>query len=88
MIIGCLTNFQKDYFMIHIDDFGRSPNIAKEILSVVKNKNVFQVSVLLGFVNESLHQQLRKSGVQTRLHLNLTENVEFFFTKIYKFKFF
>ena len=66
--------------MIHIDDFGRSPNISKDIIKKIKKGNVFQVSVMLGFVDQNIHMELKKTGILFRLHLNLTEQVEKFST--------
>ena len=64
--------------MIHIDDFGRSPNISRDILQKIKKGNISQVSVMLGFVDKKVHLQLKKTGIPFRLHLNLTEQVERF----------
>ena len=64
--------------MIHIDDFGRSLNISKDILKKIKEGQVSQVSVMLGFVERNIHLELKKTKVLFRLHLNLTEQVERF----------
>ena len=37
---------------IHVDDYGRSPLISKNILNLVKKNKINQVSVLMGFVEK------------------------------------
>jgi predicted glycoside hydrolase/deacetylase ChbG (UPF0249 family) len=65
--------------IIHCDDFGRSPLVSKNILKCIKEGNVNQVSVMVDFVNDEIHQQLIATGIETRLHLNLTERKNFIF---------
>ena len=64
--------------MIHVDDFGRSLKISKDILKKIKKGTVSRVSVMIGFVDKSMHLELKKTKILFRLHLNLTEQVEYF----------
>ncbi len=64
--------------MIHVDDFGRSKKISRDILRMVKKGKISQVSVMLGFVDSKILLQLKRTKVPIRLHLNLTEQVEKF----------
>ena len=65
--------------IIHCDDFGRSPLMSKNILKCIKEGNVNQVSVMVDFVDDKIHQELIATDIETRLHLNLTENKNFIF---------
>jgi len=64
--------------MIHVDDFGRSDKISEDIIKKIKKGKISQVSVMLGFVDNKILLQLKKTKVSIRLHLNLTEQVEKF----------
>jgi len=64
--------------MIHVDDFGRSEKISRDILRKVKNGKISQVSVMLGFVDKKILIELKRTKIPIRLHLNLTEQVEKF----------
>ena len=65
--------------IIHCDDFGRSPLVSKNILKCIKEGNVNQVSVMVDFVDDKIHHELIATDIETRLHLNLTENKNFTF---------
>ena len=58
--------------IFHADDYGRSPNISKSIYSCIKKKTIKSISII---VTEKIHglKYLRKTKVQKRLHLNLTD---------------
>lgn len=60
--------------ILHADDFGRSPIISKNIIDCIDQGGISQVSVMMGFVDEGIHKKLIKKKINTRLHLNLTEN--------------
>tara|TARA_Y100001970_G_C14257389_1_gene876527 strand:- start:9021 stop:9791 length:771 start_codon:yes stop_codon:yes gene_type:complete len=62
---------------IVIDDYGRTPKISEEILKIIEDiKIIDEVSVIVGFIENSLHKKLRETNVKTSLHLNLTDNVK------------
>ena len=58
--------------IFHADDYGRSPNISKSIYSCIKKKTIKSISII---VTEKIHglKYLKKTKVQKRLHLNLTD---------------
>lgn len=61
---------------IVIDDFGRTPQVSKTILKVIKDiPNINEVSVMMDFVNPSFHNKLRLIKIKKSLHLNLTDNI-------------
>ena len=66
-------------FLIHVDDYGRSPKISDDILSLIDEKKINQVSVMIGFVNDRYHKLLNKKKIDIRLHLNLTDNKSYIF---------
>ena len=66
---------------IHVDDYGRSPLVSKNILNLVKKKKINQVSVLMGFVEKKIHKYLANKKIKTKLHLNLTENKNYIFNR-------
>jgi predicted glycoside hydrolase/deacetylase ChbG (UPF0249 family) len=61
-------------FILHADDFGRSPVISKNIIQCIDKGKIQQTSVMMGFVNVKIHKILSKKKIKKRLHLNLTEN--------------
>lgn len=61
---------------IVIDDFGRTPQVSKNILNVINDvPSIHEVSVMVGFVKTSIHEELKKNKIETSLHLNLTDNI-------------
>ncbi|MDC3149548.1 ChbG/HpnK family deacetylase [Alphaproteobacteria bacterium] len=66
---------------LHIDDYGRSPNVSKQILDIIKYDKKIEVSVMIGFVEKEYHIKMLNKNVKTRLHLNLTDNKSYFFNK-------
>lgn len=61
---------------IVIDDFGRTPDVSKKILKIINDIPIInEVSVMVGFVDSSIHNQLKESEVKTSLHINLTDNI-------------
>ena len=61
---------------IVIDDYGRTPKVSKNILNVINDVPIiYEVSVMVGFVKISIHEELKKQKIQTSLHLNLTDNI-------------
>ena len=61
---------------IVIDDFGRTPEVSKNILKIINDiPNIKEVSVMMGFIDSSTHNQLKECEVKTSLHINLTDNI-------------
>ena len=58
--------------IFHADDYGRSPNISKTIYECIKKKKIKSISII---VTEKIYglKYLKKTKVQKRLHLNLTD---------------
>ena len=62
---------------IVIDDFGRTPEVSKNILKIINDiPNIKEVSVMMGFIDSSTHNQLKESKVKTSLHINLTDSID------------
>ena len=61
-------------YLIHVDDYGRSPKISEDILSLINDKKIHQVSTMIGFVKTEYHELLKKKKINIRLHLNLTDS--------------
>ena len=67
---------KKIYF--HADDYGRTPNISKNILKCLTKGNLNSVSVIIT-KNNKFHKKLKKlKYVNIKLHLNLTDNPELY----------
>ena len=66
-------------FLIHVDDYGRSPKISSDILSLIDKKKIDQVSSMIGFVDKKYHTLLNQKKIGIRLHLNLTDNKSYAF---------
>ena len=58
--------------IFHADDYGRSPSISKTIFTCIKKKTISSISII---VSEKIYglQYLKKTNVNKRLHLNLTD---------------
>lgn len=65
---------------IHADDFGMNDSISKSILDCIQNGSVNSVSVMVGGSNKYFNDLL-KSGVKIKLHLNLTSNPKIYNSK-------
>lgn len=66
---------------LHIDDYGRSQNISRQILDIINYKKKIEISVMVGFVEKKYHKKLLDKNIKTRLHLNLTDNKSYFFNR-------
>jgi predicted glycoside hydrolase/deacetylase ChbG (UPF0249 family) len=58
---------------IHADDFGMNDSISKSILDCIQTGSINSVSVMLGG-STKYYQDLIKTGIKIKLHLNLTSN--------------
>lgn len=63
---------------IVIDDYGRTPNVCKNILKIISDLTIIkEVSVMMNFVDNNFHKKLKLTKTHTSLHINLTDNIVF-----------
>ena len=74
-----IENKQTQNFL-HADDFGMNDSISKTILDSIQQGSLNSVSVMMGNSNKYFND-LKKSGVKIKLHLNITSNPKIYNSK-------